>query len=205
MADRDKGHQRRPGRQKVIPVARVRKPLGFDKNVKSPGNQWLRDHPDAKRPKAFWERYTPDLARGFGHLCGYAAMLDPTGGTVDHYRSFRNHRGLAYEWSNYRFASAPLNSSKQNADTEVLDPYEIGPGWFEILLPSLQMRATEKVPTGLRAKAEFTLTRLQLRDGERIIRWRRSWYAAYCSGQLTLEGLQTFAPLIAAAVLKTQK
>lgn len=184
----------------MIPVAKVNKPHGFDVKVKAPGDTWLASHPTAVRPKALWAPYTATLAGGFGDLCGYAAMHDPTGGTVDHFLSYKNHRHLAYEWANYRFASAPLNASKRTADDTVLDPYEIGAGWFEILLPSLQMRLTDAVPPAMRAKAEFTLTRLKLRDGERIIRWRQSWYRMYTEGKLTLDGLRAMAPLLAAAV-----
>jgi hypothetical protein len=129
-----------------------------------------------------------------------AAEAFMRGGTVDHYLSFRSRPDLAYEWGNYRYASGPLNASKQNADATVLDPYEVRDGWFEILLPSLQMRVTDVVPAALRAKAEFTLQRLKLRDGERIIRWRQSWYRMYREGKLTLDGLREVAPLIAAAV-----
>ena len=184
----------------MIPVAKVKKPRGFDAKVKVPGNAWLAKNPTAKRPPALWGSYTASLAEGFGNLCGYAAMYDHTGGTVDHFRSFKHHRDLAYEWSNYRFASGPLNASKGNADDSVLDPYEVGVGWFEIILPSLQLRVTDAVPAAYRAKAEFTLKRLKLRDGERVIRRRRSWYRMYTGGQLTLDGLRTVAPLLAAAV-----
>lgn len=186
----------------MISVTTVPKPLDFDTNVKVPGQAWLAQNPGAKRPKPLWDSYTSQLADGFSGLCGYAAMLDPTGGTVDHYLSYKNHPQHAYEWENYRFASATLNSSKKNADDAVLDPYRVGAGWFEILLPSLQMRVTNSVPPAYRAKAEFTLKRLKLQDGERIIRWRQSWYEMYKSGQLALEGLRSVAPLIAAAVDK---
>lgn len=184
----------------MIPVPSVPKPLDFDANVKVPGQAWLVANPGAKRPKPLWDTYTPQLADGFSRLCGYAAMLDPTGGTVDHYLSYKNHSHLAYEWDNYRFASGTLNSSKKNADDTVLDPYKVGAGWFEILLPSLQMKVTNAVPAADRAKAEFTLKRLKLRDGERIIRWRQSWYEMYKNGSLSLDGLRSVAPLIAAAV-----
>jgi len=93
-----------------------------------------------------------------------------------------------------------MNSSKKTADAEVLDPYEIQPGWFEILLPSLQMRVTDRVPEQYRERAQFTLQRLRLRDGERIIEWRQGWYEAYLSGDLTLAQLRQWAPLIAEAV-----
>lgn len=184
----------------MIAVAKVKKPKDFDATVKVPGDQWLKDNATAKRPKALWAPYTKTLAVGFSGLCGYAAMLDATGGTVDHYLSFKNHPKKTYDWSNYRFASGTLNSSKRNADNKVLDPFEVGDGWFEIELPSLQMRVTATVPAAQRAKAEFTLKQLGLRDGERVIRWRQSWYALYLSGDLTLEGLRKVAPLIAQAV-----
>ena len=184
----------------MIPVAKVKKPRGFDAKVKTPGDVWLASNPTALRPPAMWAPYTSTLSEGFANLCGYAAMHDPTGGTVDHFLSFKHHRHLAYEWTNYRFASAPLNSSKRAADDSVLDPYEIGAGWFEIILPSLQMRLTNAVPPAMRAKAAFTLMRLKLRDGERIIRWRQSWYRMYTDGQLTLDGLRAVAPVLAAAV-----
>ncbi len=184
----------------MIPVAKVRKPGTFDAKVGIPGKAWMKANPGAKRPKALWEACLPDLDKGFSGLCGYAAMLDPTGGSVDHYLSFKNHPHLAYEWKNYRFASGTMNSTKRNADNSVLDPYEVGEGWFEILLPSLQMRVTDAVPASLRKKAEHTLQRLKLRDGERVIRWRQSWYDMYRDRKLTLEGLREVAPLIAKAV-----
>lgn len=185
----------------MIPFNRVPKPALFDTQASTPGNKWLANNPaSTKRPPALWDKFTVDLSDGFQGLCGYAAMLDPTGGTVDHYLSYKTHRSLAFDWDNYRFASGTLNSSKKNADNTVLDPYEVQAGWFEILLPSLQMRVTNAVPATHKAKAEFTLTRLKLKDGERIIRWRHSWYTLYKGGLITLDGLRMVAPLIAAAV-----
>lgn len=186
----------------MIRVAPPKKPNDFDKKVGNPGTLWLASNPITKRPSPFWDCCLEDLSKGFRNLCGYAAMLDPTGGTVDHYLSCKNRRDLAYDWGNYRFASGPLNSSKKTADSDVLDPFEVGDGWFEILLPSLQMQLTGAVPAAYRAKAEHTLKRLRLRDGERVIRWRRSWYKMYQEGKLSLEGLREVAPLIADAVDK---
>ena len=188
----------------MIPVKKVRKPRGFDKAVKAPGAAWLTTNANAKRPKALWSPYLPGLASGFGNLCGYAAMLDPTGGTVDHYLSFKNHPHLAYEWSNYRFASAGMNQSKGTQDAKVLDPFAVGPEWFEIILPSLQMRVTSLVPANEQARATHTLKRLKLAHGEKVLRWREHWYCLFESGQLTLGGLRKVAPLIADAVVRQQ-
>ena len=184
----------------MIPVRRVPEPNQFDAKARKPGNAWLSANSNAKRPHDFWSSFLPELRGGFDDLCAYAAMLDPTGGTVDHYLSFKNRPDLAYEWSNYRFASQVLNASKKTVDDAVLDPYEIRPGWFRILLPSLQLELTDKVPPRLRPKALYTITRLKLRDGEKIVRWRRQWYELYERGDLTLDGLRRVAPLLAAAV-----
>jgi hypothetical protein len=192
----------------VIPVSRVEEPGEFDVKVRIPGNNWLaRNQNLQKRPPAYWSKFTPELGRGFKQLCGYAAMLVPADGTVDHFLSIQNLNSkkrldLVYEWSNYRFASAALNSCKKNADQQVLDPYKVKEGWFEILLPSLIMRTTNAIPEGLRNKADYTLRRLKLDHGAMVIRWRQSWYDLYMSGDLSLDGLRKVAPLIAAAVDK---
>ena len=95
-----------------------------------------------------------------------------------------------------------MNSKKGTLDGRVLDPYEVGHDWFEILLPSLQLVATDHVPPEARERAHFTLSKkgLNLRDGEEAIRRRQAWYTAFLAGRLTLSGLQEYAPLIARAV-----
>lgn len=188
----------------MIPVKPVRKPRGFDKAVKQPGAKWLAANPKAKRPKDLWSPHRDRLANGFGNLCGYAAMLDPTGGTVDHYLSFKNYRHLAYEWANYRFASGVMNQSKGTQDNNVLDPFAVGAGWFELDLPSLQMRVTSNVPARDAARAAHTLKRLKLAHGETVIRWRLHWYCLFETGKLDLSGLRQVAPLIAEAVVRHQ-
>lgn len=188
----------------MIPVRKVPEPAGYRK-VKQRGDAWLRTNRRARRPKDLWSPFLPHLAEGFEHRCGYAAMFDPTGGTIDHYLSWINRPDLAYEWSNLRFVSYIVNASKKTADDAVLDPYVVERGWFEIILPSLQLRVTDKVPPALRAKAEFTLKRLKLGDGEKIVQWRRGYYERYEAGQLSLEGLRVFAPLVAEAVERAQR
>lgn len=76
-------------------------------------------------------------------------------------------------------------------------------GWFEILLPSLQLVLTDAVPQDKREIAQYTLMRLHLRDDERIIRQRREWYRMYQDGGLSLEELEKKAPLIARAIRKS--
>jgi len=185
----------------MIPVNHVPEPKDFDVEARKPGLAWSKKNPTAARPKDYWSKFKFALADGFGQRCGYSAMYEPNG-SVDHFISCKNNMGLAYEWNNYRYAQEWLNKSKQTVDSEILDPYEVQDGWFEIRLPSLQLHVTDKVPPADRVRAEYTLIRLHLRDDERILRQRREWYRMYQAGEISLVGLRKKAPLIAAAVEK---
>src|SRR5262245_19882616 len=137
----------------MIPVSKKDEPLSFSANVRMPGQNWQMEHPNGGRPPAYWRKCLPELRKVFANRCGYAAMIDPTGGTVDHYISCGSDSKLVYEWTNYRLAWGTINSSKQKEDDKVLDPFEVLEGWFEILIPSLLMVATDKIPDEYKAKA----------------------------------------------------
>lgn len=139
------------------------------------------------------------LAAGFGDRCGYSAMWISSG-TVDHFVSCNENRNLAYEWTNYRYVEGWFNSSKnKHPSVRLPDPFEIQQGWFEIDLASLQLRLTEAVPAAVRERAEYTLTRLPLRDDERVIWQRREWLAMYEEGA-PLAVIEQRAPLVAQAI-----
>jgi hypothetical protein len=105
-----------------------------------------------------------------------------------------------YEWNNYRYASAWINSSKKNEPSQnLIDPFNVGDDWFEIHLPSLQLLVSSNIPDEYRDRAEYVLTRLHLRDDERVLRQRRSWMAAYERG-MPVEELERWAPLLARAI-----
>jgi hypothetical protein len=180
----------------VIPVDPVAEPSGFDERARRPGNAWLAKNEGAGRPRDYWSPFCSKLADGFANRCGYTAMYAPVG-TVDHFRSYKTNPELAYEWANYRYAAAWINSAKKTS--EVLDPFEIGEGWFEVLLPSLQLVQTDKVPPESSALVERTLKCLPIGHDERVMKQRRRWYELYREGHLSLKGLREMAPMIAAA------
>jgi hypothetical protein len=125
-------------------------------------------------------------------------------GEVEHSLSKKNRPDQAYEWSNYRYSAGSVNGSKGNHDAKVLDPFEVKDGWFELLLPSMQLVMTPQIPANLATKAEFTVKQLKLRNGTKVVRCRKRWYQQFKDGKLTLEGLLSNAPLIADAVQKLQ-
>ena len=181
-----------------------KKPPGFVRAVERPGKRWLATHKQ-ERPRDLWSKFKPQLAEAFRNLCAYSAMYEPVG-TIDHFVSISEDRRRAYDWTNYRYCSGWLNSSKQHLPSkDVLDPFLVRDGWFEILLPSLQLVVADALPRAYRARANRMLVRLHLRDGEAVMRQRRMWLRMYEEGKLPLEGLAKMAPLIAKAVQKRAK
>ncbi len=188
----------------MIPVANpIPEPDDFEEQCRKKGAEWLKLNPDAKRPRDLWSPFRLDLAEGFGDRCAFGAMWIGSG-TVDHCVSYNEDPDQAYEWNNYRYVDGWLNSSKQKRRAaDLLDPFEVEPGWFEVILPSLQLRLTDAVPKRYRRRAQNMLDLLPLRDDERIVRQRRAWYEAYQEG-MPLALLEKKAPLIAAAVRKAE-
>jgi hypothetical protein len=155
-------------------------------------------NPKSKLPN-YWRQFIPDLCAGFANRCGYLAMWD-LNGTVDHYLPVTRRRNLAYEWSNFRYVTGWVNSSKQAVMGRVLDPFRVRDDWFEIDLASLHLRLTAAVPARFRPRAAYTIRRLRLDYGPRVVRQRQTYLNFYRGGQLSLAQLQVQALLIAAAV-----
>jgi len=184
----------------MIGFERVPEPADFDRRARRPGNKWLANHPVERRPKDYWTPFKGILADGFRNLCAYSAMHEPVG-TVDHFVSVDEDRSKAYDWENYRYCAAWINSSKGSVPAgDLLDPFDVEDGWFELHLPSLQLRVSDTIPDELRDRAEYVLNKLHLRSDERVVRQRRVWYELYQRGELTQQGLERMAPLIAARV-----
>lgn len=196
----------------MIPVPTLtdqNQPASFDTNCRQPGAAFLVDYPgkDPHEKSEWWSQFKPDLATHFSHRCGWLGTNIGLTGAVDHYLACGNrqgnpspHRDLAFEWTNYRYASGTINSLKSNHDDKILDPCEVGDDWFEVVLPNFTLRFTDEVPEGLRAKAKFTIETLQLFNHQ--ARWTRwDWYQRYWNGG-SLEQLEKDAPLVAAAVKK---
>jgi hypothetical protein len=107
----------------------------------------------------------------------------------------------AYEWLNFRYADGFINQKKRTQ--QVLDPFLVEDHWFELHLPSLQLTVTDTVPDQYRELAKFTLRSLGLDHSAVVLRYRRRFFEMWQRGKLPLEGLDEFAPLIAAAIRRT--
>jgi hypothetical protein len=178
-------------------------PPRFEEDCRQKGQAWLGRQPNLpKRPRDFWSPFRSDLRRGFGKRCGYYAMYVHDG-QMDHFVSWdtcrrNNTPNLAYEWDNFRFVDSALNSSKRTMDDQLLDPFEVMDGWFEVELPTLLLRSVG-VPADRAGAANLTLERLELDLGLRALELRWEWYDMHRRGDLTREGLREMAPLLAQA------
>jgi hypothetical protein len=145
------------------------------------------------------------LRAAFKGLCSYSAIWLSAPGTVDHFVSRAENRSLTYEWNNFRYASAWINSRKSALRAEqVLDPFEVGEDWFEIILPSCQLVMTTHCPPAFRERAQTMLKRLGLGHGENAVSYRQEFYQMHREGKLSFDLLSRWAPLIARAIRKQE-
>ncbi len=142
------------------------------------------------------------LRRAFSGRCGYTTHpIDY--GTVDHFYSRENYRARTYLWSNYRFATSWINSAKKpEYDGKIIDPYVVQPGWFEVILPSMQLQANmASIPAKWQPQVKYTLQHLPIRDDERVVTFRHECYQQYKANP-QIGWLLHIAPLVGQAVQK---
>lgn len=189
----------------MIPVPRPSEPPGFDERCRQRGLVWLRKNAqtDRQRPQSYWGEFREDLARASQHRCYWLAIeILLEHGEVEHFIPVSRVRGtgdeyLIYEWTNYRWADSRINQAKGTRD--VLDPFDVEEGWFEVSLPDLQIRMTDRIPDTKRALADFTIRQLKL-NGEYAIRYRERIFEKYREGRDQLVHVRREAPLLATAI-----
>ncbi len=97
--------------------------------------------PDVLRRYPYWTRALDALHKAYRGICAYSCFYIElvSGPTTDHFVALaRAEAQHAYEWDNYRLASSLMNTRK-NAFPDVLDPFEVQDGWFEINLGTLEV------------------------------------------------------------------
>lgn len=186
----------------MIPVTAPVEPVRFDSECRQKGHQWLHNHPNSDRFPNYWSGFRVDLAAATEGRCYWLAIRIVPPGQVDHFRPVSeikqsSDRRDIYEWSNLRYIAAVLNTRKRTR--RVLDPFEIQPGWFEVTLPDLRLRRTEKVPQHLVDLAESTICDLAL-NNEDVRGYREEFFLMYRRRDITLTGLRTVDPLLADAI-----
>jgi hypothetical protein len=156
----------------------------------------LRDYP-------YWTRALDALHEAYHGICAYSCFyIEPiTGPTVDHFVALRQAGARqAYEWDNFRLACSLLNACK-NKFPDVLDPFEIEDGWFELNLATFEVEPAPNLDEQLKQRVRDSIQRLQLNSRD-CRNTRRRWFEDYwqprvASRPLPLWYFEERAPLLA--------
>ena len=173
----------------MIRVDRVPEPPDFETLVRRPGQAALleligdpaapprrgprrqkvadriADIPAANLPTC-WRDCLPQLRAAYRDTCAYLGMKihAATGAaTIDHFRPKAAHQELAYEWSNFRLAAQQVNANKGEHE-DVIDPFEVEDGWFELNVGTFEIRASPGIDPQQRIRIELTIARLNLNE-----------------------------------------
>lgn len=210
----------------MIHVTPAPEPERFDRDVRKPGLRALaemvgesplrrsgkrlskiadrrEDIPSDKFPP-YWTKLSDELRQAYHEICAYSCFrIHPvTGATsVDHFAPKSLQWDRVYEWSNYRLACSRLNSGKCNYQ-DVLDPFEIEDGWFQLELVGYQVKPADHLSDELREKIQATIDRLGLNDFRKD---REERAMDYLNGEVSLEILQREAPFVARELARQGK
>lgn len=181
----------------MIAVRPQPEPADFKAKVEERGEQWLARHTHGRLP-SYWRECQRSLADAFTRRCAYSARCIDYEGEVDHFVSLAEDRSLAYRWTNYRYCDPRINKLKRNlGSASLLDPFVVEDDWFAVGDPDLRLHVTDRCPPELRGRAEYTLRRLKLDDGDSAVRGRRLWVERYEAGAASIELIEEMAPLVA--------
>jgi hypothetical protein len=181
----------------MIPVKRQPEPASFDKTVRQPGLQFVRDNP-GKKLNPHWRKCIDDLWIAYSGVCAYMCLHihRVTGAlTVEHMIAKSSRVDLAYEWSNYRLVCSTLNGRKSDYD-DVLDPFLIKDGWFVLRFPHCKVDPGDGLTKAQRRDVEKTIERLKLNDAK-CLSERGQYLDNYNRGDTSFAFLQRMAPFIA--------
>ncbi|MBS1911237.1 MAG: hypothetical protein JST22_04565 [Bacteroidetes bacterium] len=189
----------------MIHVEEQPEPKHFDAKVRAKGLKHLKSRkialakplPPKTEINSYWRDCLDDLYRSYNGVCAYLCVYFERAigaGSVDHFIAKSTLAGEAYEWSNFRLACSTMNSRKRAYD-DVLDPFEIGNGWFRLELVSGAIYPNPGLPKDRHSSVQRTIDRLGLDDpGNREMRARH--FQLYLDEMYKPEYLRTISPFV---------
>lgn len=185
----------------MIPITQQPEPTDFERKVRSKGIAFLQTVPRPKiwDKREYWRESLRDLSGAYNQVCAYSAQWIPSiegSPTVDHFIPKSVKPELAYEWSNFRLSCLKMNARKRDFQ-DVLDPFQIAPGWFILDFPSLLIKANPDLDEGVKNQVRSTIKRLKLNDDDDCVKHRQDWLMRYCEGKINFDFLKETAPFIA--------
>ncbi len=183
----------------MIHVVEQPEPHDFHSKVRIPGEAFLRRNPNPKSNQfeRCWSDCLSDLYTSYNGICAYtASILASSERSVDHYVPKQKAKHLAYEWSNYRLCLPRVNGHKKNSE-DVIDPFHIQNGWFNIDFTSFFIFPADELPEYLTVAIIATITQLKLNSDDILVRARRSAVVEYVKNNLPFEDIERYHPFLA--------
>ena len=187
----------------MIHVEPAPEPDVFEQRVRKPGKTFLalNPKPTAKEfePHSYWRKILSELRDSYRSVCAYSCHFVPydTGAdTVEHFLPKVPHPADAYEWSNYRFVCSRLNGRKGKKE-DVVDPFLVEDGWFQIEFPSLLVKPAPDLDLGLKKRVVDSRDRIGLNDESTCLKQRQRYVRDYCTGNVSFALLERDAPFLA--------
>lgn len=168
----------------MIRVEPADEPASFDDGIRQPGSLALREiagdpsvpqrtGPKRKHLPQLWTHALPAMRLLYRRTCAYLALHIHRGtgrDTVDHFIACATDRSLAYEWSNFRYAS--LDANRLKGTRPFLDPFKVEDSWFQLNLSTFEVEARITIPDADRTAWTNTLKVLN----EPTFCAAREWY-----------------------------
>lgn len=132
-----------------------------------------------KPQNAIWRRAIPGLRLLYKDTCAYLGVRIYENATVDHFRPVSKCQKQAYEWSNFRLSSSLVNSFKHDHE-DVIDPFLVQPGWFELTLLTGVIEPGKQVSDpAIIGAIRDTIKRLRLNENKTWVERRREAFDRY--------------------------
>jgi hypothetical protein len=132
-----------------------------------------------KPQNAIWRRAIPELRLLYKDTCAYLGVRIYGDATVDHFKPISKYQMQAYDWSNFRLSSSLINTFKQDHE-DVLDPFLVQPGWFELTLLTGVIEPGKQVSDpAIIDQIRDTIKRLRLNENKTWVDRRREAFDRY--------------------------
>lgn len=185
-------------------------PKEFDVDVRQPGMAFLKETPkpnkDQFKNHSYWCKALPAIRKRYNHICAYSAFfINPLHGaaSIDHFIPKSIEPALAYEWSNFRYASLTFNRRK--GTRTVLDPFKIDQNWFMMEFPSLLIMPNPELNEKIKDSVCHTIRIFKFNEDENYKDVCKKYLNLYCMNKISLDELKDEAPFIAQQLVLQKK
>jgi hypothetical protein len=183
----------------MIPVQLQPEAADFDAQVRRPGLAYLQTNPNPSsrefKRRNYWTRAVSELSSAYENRCAYTSLRMVDSISIDHFLPKAHYPELAYEWSNYRLARQKLNGRKGNTE-EVIDPFNVEFGWFELDLPSCLLQPAQSLEREIKSRINQTINILQLNRDESLVQERCDLLVNLADELITIEFVDKTYPFL---------